>query len=410
MRWPTGMEAIREALVLFLFAYVSLVPFYAPDASTAVKYLPFALAMAAICLGLWNTLRQQIHVDTTLLMLVGCHLVAGAASLLNARYADIGAAKLIYFSVTGPLLLFAVGSFGMEAVARTARGLAAVGVTATLYGLGVWISSSGGHLLGILGHHSVNGTYIAALLPIIWISVRISFRGSDYRWLSWGSIFTLLPALFLTFSRGAWLASMAGGATLLRHRPRAFGVDRVRIAGVVSLLILAWALLDRSDLAILRHSGVTDALRRTWTKTMRFEQADAHRLQQWHTTGRVLDEYPAMGLGFGNFTRRFDEYSEKVGKGVTAKTTDNMFLMVACEMGLIGLSVFLGLIGYLGRVLWRTAATDTGLATAIFASFTTLTVAMLFWDVLNHPTIRILFWTLAGLGVALWRGGDHHER
>jgi O-antigen ligase len=409
MRWPTGMAATREALVLSLFAYVSLVPFYAPNASAAVKYLPFALAMAAICLGLWDALRQQIHFDTTLLLLLGGHLVAGALSLLNARYADIGAAKLIYFSVTGPLLLFAVGSFDAVAVARTARGFAAIGVAATLYGLGAWISSSGGHLLGILGHHSVNGTYIAALLPIIWISVRISFRGSGYRWMSWGSIFALLPALFLTFSRGAWLASMAGGVTLWRHRPKAVGVDRVRIAGVVSLLILAWALLDRSDPAILRHAGVTDALRRTWTKTMRFEQADAHRLQQWHTTGRVLDEYPALGLGFGNFTRGFDDYSEKVGKGVTARTTDNMYLMVACETGIAGLCVFLGLMGYLGRGLWRAAATDTGLATAIVASFTTLTVAMLFWDVLNHPTIRILFWTLAGLGVALWRG-HHHER
>jgi putative inorganic carbon (hco3(-)) transporter len=137
---------------------------------------------------------------------------------------------------------------------------------------------------------------------------------------------------------------------------------------------------------------------------MRFKETERYRLAQYRTTVIVLGQHPLLGVGFGNFTRVFDQYKAPETPASYVRTTENMYLMVACESGGVGLVAFLSLLGAIGTRFLRAfhREQDPGLRRlrlAFLASFSAMLVNMVFWDALNFPTIRLLFWFVAGIGM-----------
>ncbi len=89
-------------------------------------------------------------------------------------------------------------------------------------------------------------------------------------------------------------------------------------------------------------------------------------------------------------------------------TTDNMFLMVLAETGVVGLLATVALLAALlhAGVSARRAqppGDERDLLLAFLASTTAMLVSMLAWDLLNDPTVRIAFWMVTGLALATTR-------
>jgi O-antigen ligase len=64
------------------------------------------------------------------------------------------------------------------------------------------------------------------------------------------------------------------------------------------------------------------------------------RLEAWNVSWRIINDYPAFGVGPRNMTEVFDRYLETGG----ARMSHNSFLQMAVDGGLPALALFLGLI------------------------------------------------------------------
>ena len=147
------------------------------------------------------------------------------------------------------------------------------------------------------------------------------------------------------------------------------------------------------------------AMHKSWERVERglnLEETESFRLAQYRTALNVLKDYPLVGVGFGNLTRRFEHYRDPSTPASSSATTDNMYLMVACETGILGLMAFLALLFCVGRSFYdqyRTTrdADDRELTLAILVMLCGFLANMMTWDALNQPTVRMTFWLLIGI-------------
>ena len=161
----------------------------------------------------------------------------------------------------------------------------------------------------------------------------------------------VLWALFLTFSRGAWLGFGIGIASIFIHLIR-FKLLQWRIlifAGVTILFGLLF-LFTYSGLLATR-SGGGDALTEY--------QSVAERALLTEAALEAVKEYPIVGVGAGNFGWYSSYYFfYRTEFDLKGNNVHNIYLMVTAELGYIGLGLFLGivLIGMqqLLKQLWQT--------------------------------------------------------
>ena len=71
------------------------------------------------------------------------------------------------------------------------------------------------------------------------------------------------------------------------------------------------------------------------------------RASQNLTAWNIFTQYPLVGIGLDNFEVRYPEFSKEIGLAPSAsnKSLHNLYFEVATETGILGLSVFLLLIG-----------------------------------------------------------------
>lgn len=127
----------------------------------------------------------------------------------------------------------------------------------------------------------------------------------------------LIYGVVLTNSRGALLATLA---ILALECWRRFGKVAVIVAAVLAVPAL---------LAVTRLSQLSAG-----------EVSAMDRLETWYQGIQMLRGSPVFGVGFGNFTN----YS--------SLTAHNSIILPMAELGLPGLTIWLGIIWYSIRMLW----------------------------------------------------------
>ena len=162
---------------------------------------------------------------------------------------------------------------------------------------------------------------------------------------------TVLWALFLTFSRGAWLGFGVGIASIFVHLIR-FKLIQWRIlvfVGVAVLLGLMF-LFTYFDLLATR-SGDSEALTEY--------QSVAERALLTEAALEGVKEYPIVGVGAGNFGWYSSYYFfYRTEFDLKGNNVHNIYLMVTAELGYIGLGLFLSIVlvgvQYRLKQLWQT--------------------------------------------------------
>jgi len=132
-----------------------------------------------------------------------------------------------------------------------------------------------------------------------------------------GSVGWLCYGAILTNSRGALLATLTLFAL---EGSRRYGRIAVAIAAVLAVPAL---------LAVTRLSQLSAG-----------EESATGRLDAWYQGIQLLREHPLFGVGFGFFITFND------------LTAHNSIVLPMAELGILGLTMWLGIIWYSARMLW----------------------------------------------------------
>jgi O-antigen ligase len=252
--------------------------------------------------------------------------------------------------------------------------------------------------------------YAALLVCTIPISFALYKNAVRFRllWLFISLFF--LAALFLSYSRGAWLAFAAAIITM------AF-VKRRRLSWMiisVSIMIIGtgyWFAVNNRYLdyrpvyeQTIYHSSFDEHIEATYS--MR-DLSTAERFYRWIAAVRMSKERPLTGYGPNSFYHEYKPYavnsfSTYVSENRERSTVHNYFLLLLTEQGLPGLvlfiALFLAMMFYAQHIYHRSRDTwEKGLMMVVL-SLLSMTGALIFLsDLMETDKIGSIFFICLGI-------------
>ena len=202
-----------------------------------------------------------------------------------------------------------------------------------------------------------------------------------YRWLTFAVFAVVGLALFLTSSRAAFLA-LAAGMTLLAL---------VRYRRMIPLLVIG-------SLLFLVLPQTQDYIDRMLQAFQGADLATQMRLGEWSDSIELIGRYPLFGVGFTG-TPEIDIYTDVA----------NMYLIMANQIGLTGVFIFLLAMGgvfLFGARAWKHAKHDPDLAAIHLGYHAALLTALvnavadLYFFRLDFQSSITWFWLIVALCVA----------
>lgn len=194
------------------------------------------------------------------------------------------------------------------------------------------------------------GLFVALVLPwLLAFGVAGKKRPVGLHAAVWGAVFVGGGLLAWSQSRTAWIAALVGSLTV------AYAHNRVR-AFLRNKNLVAWGVL-----ALPLLLGLGYAL-------FRWKQASAlGRLLIWKVSLRMVADQPLAGLGFGGVARQYNHYQAAYlsGPHTPAEWANadavfvllNDYLQLAVEQGLLGLGLWVAVVGLAWWTFRRRAST-----------------------------------------------------
>ena len=376
---PTLVDIV---LGLVLIAWV--IRLLGTDEPLAVSVIHVLLGLFAIAclisLILGNAIVPVSFADTRLFLklLTGMLLFVGAVQIIRrSEQVDLVLRVFVLVGTTAAILALAVYALPRETAVEV---LSQLGILGYPTGSEVVRTVAGTETVRANGS-SVDPNVLGALLMLAGLVVLgqiVASRPLFPRWILVLAAAVILCALALTYSRSAWVGLAAGFAYLALTRERRLLV--LGAAGIGGLL-----LLPQTQAFVARFAAGLE-LR---------DEATLMRLDEYRNALALIAQYPVFGIGFG------DSPSIEIGAGVSS-----LYLLIAEQAGLVGLTLFLALIVVLS-VFGLTAAVPHddslwGSLASLQAALVGALVAGLFdhyFFNLRFPHMVALFWLLAAL---LW--------
>lgn len=219
-----------------------------------------------------------------------------------------------------------------------------------------------------LGYANGLGIYTATGI-LLAVGLALAQRLWPLRIACLATLVVLVPALYLTDSRAAWLSLAVGFVVLLRFGPR--------LPAPVMGALAAGAAVAVAVVAVAAASQEHGLARRL---------VGENRPHYWHVAWREVEENPALGSGAGTFDRYWLRYRPVSS---FARDAHSLYLETLAELGPLGLALLLGALGAPLVVLRR--GRDPLLAPAAAGYVAYLVHAAVDWD-WELPAV-----TLAGL-------------
>lgn len=418
IRWPQTTEnkslMVEGGLLLVALPFL-LFPNFSPIGTLVAFLLIICIETIPLLLH-WRPLPKLQPFDLMLLLWLG---LIGLSILVTAD-PDLTLGK-----AGGLLLGIAIWRYLGRAVQRPSHWYLALAFFGLLgggfIGLGLlsadWIAKSGPitaltellpnrqiNLPG-LGDGAAHPNQVAGTLlfyfPLLW-SVTAARWATSPNWqrLAWGSLALAATAvLLLTQSRSGWLAGISSiyllvlswAAVLPKTHPQQ---KRLQLAtGALTLLgILTFFLIGPDRLIGFWQDPAQETALGSFGSL-------GFRQELWRWTIVLLQDFPFTGIGLGSFqhvSRRL--YPILIDPGYPLTHAHNVFLQTAVDFGILGLILYLAIIGILLIMLWRSAKHSPhwrpyalGFATALLAYH-----IYGLGDVLDSKT-NLVIWIMYGL-------------
>ena len=261
-------------------------------------------------------------------------------------------------------------------------------------------------LAGPVGSKNRYAQILAAVLPLALIRAR-GERSRRLRLAAAGGSLLIFGGLVLTFSRGAAVAvtAMLLLMVLLRElRLRRLVVGLAVVSGIVLLAVPDYVTRLRSLQSVTALSS-TESVNSTQHPDSALTGRQTENLAAWHT---FLD-HPVIGVGPGVYFKQYSrEYGNRLGVRYleSERRGHSLYLELAADTGLAGLSAFMAMVGTALVLLYRHARRWRGLdsqramlaSSLFFGLFAYLACAMFL-----HLSYQRYFWALLGLAsAAIW--------
>jgi O-antigen ligase len=359
---------------------------------------PFQFLIPALAFGLvaYGVLAGRHGIDGRNLRLAGGAMLALGTVALIASAQGIDPAR----SVTEVILVMTAIAlfFAARQVCRERRQLLVVVggalaglLVAAVHGLvqqqlGVF-STEGfvaggevvGRIYGSFGHPNFYGAFLAGLIPLAVAVVFEARLSRPLRWLALTALALALPALVLSYARGAIIGLIAGAVIWLAVlRPR------LAIAVVVATAIAAVAfapasLKERFDPGA---SGSDVTL----------------RSDIWSSALAIYAERPLLGTGLDNFPVAYQELPSTTANAAQRRLLHNdmllvpphpqsIYLQALAEQGIVGLLVLLAFCGVVIVVLFRASRVRDPVGRGIGAATGVAFVGLLIHGFLEVPLL-----------------------
>jgi O-antigen ligase len=207
-----------------------------------------------------------------------------------------------------------------------------------------------------------------------------------------------LVALFLTQSRGGWLGMAVGLAVvawLLGGKVRWAAIG----AGVASLALVAVTPVGgQVTERLVAGVGLTSAGVQVTPENFAVQE----RLAHWRAGLSMAQRYPLLGVGAGNFSDRFREFTPVWRFRISRGHAHNAYIQAAAQTGYVGLVAYVAFVVTVAAQLWRfwRAASD-GAGRAMTAGAIGVSVAFAvhgafdYLHVLSLPVQLVAAWALA---------------
>tara|TARA_Y100000310_G_scaffold173181_1_gene173306 strand:- start:5547 stop:6932 length:1386 start_codon:yes stop_codon:yes gene_type:complete len=236
---------------------------------------------------------------------------------------------------------------------------------------------------GSLPHPNIlAGFLVIAIIFILYLSFIAKKR--NQRIFVLASLVMIIPALFFTFSRSAWLALIVSLGILIfwlikdKHYLWKKTFFKILLLVIIIFSILGFSM---SEPVLTRLTGDQDLEVASIYLRVAFAQ------QAWD----IISNAPLQGVGVGNYTLGVFQQINDTWPGYYYQPVHNIILLILAEVGIFGLLVFLIMIGLL---TWFLEISPTSLEKMI--SFLPL-VAILTISLFDH-----YFWSLYSGAIIFW--------
>ena len=285
-----------------------------------------------------------------------------------------------------------------------------------LFGILGGENASHSGLVGPYHDHQLYGSVLLLLLPFT-VSVALTAQKAAWRWGALAACAAGALCLFLSQTRSAW-AGLAVAAVIfgwLWAKRTGYRLPRLQVvllptAFLLMGLVLVWLVVSPAD----QRAALTS--RAATLTALSHDGSWQSRLGLWRGTARLIEAYPAIGIGLGRYPGEQWQWTHSGGPLAAAEhpsltnEAHSFYLQTAAETGVIGLGLYLAvLIAFAARGLRRLQKSRRPLSeqsALLIAALSALAgqgmdaLASPSWQ---FPEASFFFWAVLGLGLAALR-------
>lgn len=208
--------------------------------------------------------------------------------------------------------------------------------------------------------------------------------------------------VMVTFSRGAYVATVAGGlvSSWFRYKPLFFLAIGLGGLVIAHPAFLPEGIRYRMEMTFVKDSDASASPSGGGGNVAQLLEASAAgRLDIWKAAVQMIQDHPGWGVGFGAFPGFLLDYT----RGQMAfDNAHNAFLMIAAEMGIVTAVLFLLIllgIGFHSAWLFRFSKDRSfrAIGLGMLGGLTGFIVANLFSYCFGTQEVSGYFWMLSGL-------------
>ena len=254
-------------------------------------------------------------------------------------------------------------------------------------------SDIGGRVTGGFGNPNVFSIYLLLVFPISLVMLCKGKESLESRLFAFLCLCAELLCLILTWSRGAWLGAMLSIFLFLlffSHRTR------------------RWLLIIPIPVFVVCFYLPHNIVNRFQSIGNLSESSIQYRLFVWKGVWRMLCHHPfGIGMGREAFTAHYLPYAVKGTE--TVIHTHQIFFQILCELGIIGLILFLSFLAILFyQLIKKSRRTQDDDTSVIFGGGLALLGALaagMFDNIWYHSGVFCLFWVMAALAASALKNG-----
>jgi putative inorganic carbon (hco3(-)) transporter len=412
---------VAVPLLLFAVPFGGLTRSTSGDTSSDLSFGAAELLVALLTMT-WlarGVRRREINVRAGGVVLAALGMVGLTA--LSIGYAQDPAAAVKESLKWLELLLACVILLDLVSDTRAARwvigAMFAAGSAEAVYGALQFLTGSGPSTFDLEGALRAFGHfdqpnpfagYLTIILPLAVCMALCRANPSPFRWASLGAAALLTTGIGLSQSRGAWLGAAVAGVCLLLAWSRSSrrlllpcALGGALVLGLALTGLLPASILDRLAQTV-EYFGVFDV------RTVEVTSANwaiVERMAHWQAGWYMFVDHPWLGVGAGNYPALYPQYFVASWREALGHA-HNYYLNILAELGVVGGSVLLMLVGAaftrLGGALVRSEGLRVDFWRAVvagaFGGLVVFCVHNLFDSLFVH-SVNIQIGVLLGLGL-----------